>query len=249
MLQKTIRFIIPSAFHEWLQWRKLLLACRDFGYKDLERAVQVLSTHYDFRIISGAQAGFQSVLAADPICAAKYLDAGYWLRMNILRAARLGLHTARPKKILDLGCGPGYFLAACRLFGHDAVGLDCPEALLTAIEKEVYTLTFDVLKLTKMESLITPFHPILSGEQFDLITGFMVCFNNHDRESEWCRPEWEWFIGHLLSHLAEDGVIWLELNANRARYGRRLYYDLETLAYFQSLGMVNGKTVTIRNGQ
>jgi 2-polyprenyl-3-methyl-5-hydroxy-6-metoxy-1,4-benzoquinol methylase len=38
----------------------------------------------------------------------------------------LGLHKPEPLKILDLGCGSGYFLAVAKHLGFDAIGVDRP---------------------------------------------------------------------------------------------------------------------------
>src|SRR5437899_10273411 len=54
----------------------------------------------------------------------KYLDLDRWIGVNIRRIRQLELDVARPKRILDLGCGAGYFLYIAQLLGHSGVGLD-----------------------------------------------------------------------------------------------------------------------------
>src|SRR6266545_1199053 len=56
-----------------------------------------------------------------------YEDAAYWIGVNVKRAQDLWLDRCPPLDILDLGCGAGYFLYLCRLFGHDGLGFDTDE--------------------------------------------------------------------------------------------------------------------------
>ncbi len=55
----------------------------------------------------------------------KYLDLPRWIDINIrrIRDTELDLVT-RKKRILDLGCGAGYFAYIAQLLGHEVVGLD-----------------------------------------------------------------------------------------------------------------------------
>jgi SAM-dependent methyltransferase len=53
-----------------------------------------------------------------------YEDAAYWIGVNVKHLQDLWLDRAPPLEILDLGCGAGYFLYLCRLFGHEGLGLD-----------------------------------------------------------------------------------------------------------------------------
>src|SRR6478735_5135628 len=55
-----------------------------------------------------------------------YLDAKDWLRKFLQEILRLQLHTSPPKRILDLGTGPGYFIYVCRYLGHEVLGLERP---------------------------------------------------------------------------------------------------------------------------
>src|SRR3989440_11795809 len=54
----------------------------------------------------------------------RFEDVVYWIEINIERAQDLWLDRAPHMRILDLGCGAGYFLYICKLFGHDVLGFD-----------------------------------------------------------------------------------------------------------------------------
>jgi len=45
----------------------------------------------------------------------RFEDATYWIGVNVRRVQDLSLDRAPPLRILDLGCGPGYFLYVCKL--------------------------------------------------------------------------------------------------------------------------------------
>src|SRR5919201_1906388 len=55
---------------------------------------------------------------------AKYADIQPWLRLNRERVQDLNLHRSAPKRVLDLGCGGGFFLFILKNLGHTVLGLD-----------------------------------------------------------------------------------------------------------------------------
>lgn len=79
----------------------------------------------------------------------------------------------------------------------------------------------------------------------DLITAFWICFNRHRQPDGWGVSEWRFFVGDALSHLREGGLLHLELNEDPERYGRRQWYDQQTLDFFRSAGSVEGGVVRI----
>ena len=56
----------------------------------------------------------------------KYVDWEKCLRDASHTALRLKLHLGPPLRILDIGCGPGYFAWVCSHYGHHVTGLDFP---------------------------------------------------------------------------------------------------------------------------
>src|SRR5947209_18578669 len=57
----------------------------------------------------------------------KYLDIQPWMEINLKRVRELGLDLGGRKRVLDIGCGTGYFLYICQYLGHDVLGLDLDE--------------------------------------------------------------------------------------------------------------------------
>ncbi len=156
----------------------------------------------------------------------KYLDLERWIGVNIRRVRQLELDLSRPKRILDLGCGAGYFLYIAQLLGHSGVGLDIDRLPMF---REI-TLLLGVRRVVKR---IEAFRPLPSfGQRFDLITAFMVCFNNHKMPGLWGVPEWEFFLDDLAKHLKPRGWVWLELNQE---YDGS-FYTAELKEFFQKRG-------------
>jgi SAM-dependent methyltransferase len=136
----------------------------------------------------------------------KYLDLKRWMGVNIRRIRQLELDLSRPKHILDLGCGAGYFLYIAQLLGHSGFGLDMDRLPMF---REITSL----LGVRRVVQQIQAFRPLPSfGQRFDVITAFMICFNDHKMPGLWGVPEWEFFLDDLAKHLRPRGRVWLELN-------------------------------------
>ena len=156
----------------------------------------------------------------------KYLDLDRWIGVNIRRIRQLELDLSRPKRILDLGCGSGYFLYIAQLLGHSGVGLDMDRLPMF---REITRL----LGVRRVVQQIEAFRPLPNfGQKFDVITAFMICFNNHKMPGLWGVSEWEFFLDDLKKHLRPRGRIWLELNQEYDG----TFYTPELDAFFQKRG-------------
>jgi len=156
----------------------------------------------------------------------KYLDLDRWIGVNIRRIRQLELDVARPKRILDLGCGAGYFLYIAQILGHSGVGLDMDRLTMFG---EITRL----LGVRRVVQQIHAFHPLPNfGQKFDVITAFMICFNDHKMPGLWGVPEWEFFLNDLAKHLTPRGRIWLELNQEYDG----TFYTPELKEFFQKRG-------------
>jgi len=156
----------------------------------------------------------------------KYLDLDRWIDINIRRIREIELDLARPKRILDLGCGAGYFLHIAQLLGHKGLGLDVDYLPMFA---EITRL----LGVRRVISCIEPFTPLPDlGAKFDLVSAFMICFNNHKQANVWGVPEWEFFLDDLSKCLTRRGRVWLELN----REYDGTFYTPQLKEFFQKRG-------------
>jgi SAM-dependent methyltransferase len=156
----------------------------------------------------------------------KYLDLDRWIEINIRRIRELELDLSRPKRILDLGCGAGYFLYIAQLLGHSGLGLDMDRV---AMFRDITRL----LGVRRVVQRIEAFRPLPDfGQKFDLITAFMICFNDHKMPGLWKVPEWEFFLDDLAKHLKPRGRVWLELNQEYDE----TFYTPELKKFFQKRG-------------
>ncbi len=168
----------------------------------------------------------------------KYLRIGLYLRDSVARAVALGLHRHAPLRLLDLGSGAGYFLLACRHFGHDVTGFDLPG-------NEFYRAMFRQFGLPRIEGAILPLTSVdgIDG-QFDLITAFAVTFSksrHHGGAQDWGQREWLFFLDDMRRHLRTGGRLFLRLNLPQLRG----LFDLETYGFFH--GRIPGFEVRILN--
>lgn len=139
----------------------------------------------------------------------KYLDLHHWIDRNLRRVRELEIDYGRRLDILDIGSGAGYFLYICKWLGHEAVGLDIDDVAM-------YPEMTRMLGVKRMVSRIEPFRPLPElGRQFDLITGYMICFNNLGRDDQWDAAEWDFFLNDLRRFLKPQGRVHLELNPQR----------------------------------
>jgi SAM-dependent methyltransferase len=138
---------------------------------------------------------------------AKYADVDHWLRVNRERVQDLKLHRCPPQRVLDLGCGGGFFLFILKRFNHSVLGLDVNESPLFTELLEVFGVPRVVFKIKPFERL-----PDL-GRQFDWITAFSIGFDR-DRETNarWEIKEWDFLLRDLQRQLALGGKIYLTVN-------------------------------------
>jgi SAM-dependent methyltransferase len=135
----------------------------------------------------------------------KYLNLDHWIDVNIRRIRRLELDMSPPQHILDLGCGAGYFAYIAKLLGHTVTGLDIDDV-------PMFGDMTQLLGVPRVVWRIQPLVPLPDLGKFDLITAFMICFNDHKHPGLWSVAEWEFFLDDLAKHLTPRGSVWLELN-------------------------------------
>jgi SAM-dependent methyltransferase len=138
---------------------------------------------------------------------AKYSDVNHWLRVNRERVQDLKLHRCSPKRVLDLGCGGGFFLFILQRLGHSVLGLDVDESPL-------FTELLEVFGVPRVVSKIKPLEPLPDlKRQFDWITAFSIGFDrDRGTNTRWGIKEWDFLLRDLQRHLAPGGQIYLTVN-------------------------------------
>ena len=138
---------------------------------------------------------------------AKYADVDQWLRVNRERVQDLKLHRSPPQRVLDLGCGGGFFLFILKRLGHSVLGLDVDESPLFKELLGFFDVPRTVFRIQPFESL-----PNLE-QQFDWITAFSIGFDRYRAtNSRWGPGEWDFLLRDLQLRLAPGGKIYLALN-------------------------------------
>ena len=153
----------------------------------------------------------------------KYLDIEFWILENVKRVFDLGLHNGKPKKILDISTGAGFFPYVCRYFGHDVYSTDVST-------NEMYNEIVDVLNIPRKTITINKFKSLELDDHYDIITSFMICFNSHKTSSLWMKDEWSYLFSDLLSNLTNNGVVCLSFNEedDNAQSQQELLYYFKT---------------------
>jgi SAM-dependent methyltransferase len=142
----------------------------------------------------------------------RFEDATYWIGINVERAQDLWLDRTPALRILDVGCGAGYFLYVCKFFGHEGLGLDTDD-------EPLYRATTTLLNVRRTISRIDPQTPLPNvGEEFDLVTAHRICFHRLGRAlngdfNEWASADWKFFINDIRSRfLKPEGRLLLDFN-------------------------------------
>jgi SAM-dependent methyltransferase len=137
----------------------------------------------------------------------KYADVDHWLRVNRERVQDLKLHRYPPQRVLDLGCGGGFFLFILKRFNHSVLGLDVDRSPL-------FTELLEVFGVPRVVCEIKPFEPLPNLQrQFDWITAFSIGFDRDpETRARWGIKQWDFLLRDLQRQLAPGGKIYLTVN-------------------------------------
>lgn len=172
---------------------------------------------------------------------AKYTEVDRYLRLNRERVQDLRLHRIARQRVLDLGCGGGFFLYILKQLGHDVLGLDTDEHALYGELTELFGVSRVVWR-------IEPFEPLPHIERrFDWITAFSIAFDaTRGGDERWGPAEWNFFLEDLRDrYLAPGGKMYFALNPGASG----TYYTPELHDFFVAHGAkVERERVFFANG-
>lgn len=116
-----------------------------------------------------------------------------------------GLDLDQPprRRILDIGCGLGFFSHACERWGHAVTGLDLPDPMIAR--------ALQILRIKYYKHVITASESIRAGCAYNLITMFGV--NLHDGTDYWDAPKYTFLAADIRSRLQPDGSWVIRPNA------------------------------------
>lgn len=145
----------------------------------------------------------------------RWADTKLWIQRNVERAQDLSLDRPPHRHILDLGCGPGFFLYIAHKLGHSGVGLD--------IDVEpIFRETLRLLNVHRTVHRIEPRQRLPMPERkFDLITSYLTCFHRLERSADgewrlWSPDDWQFFLDDVRANqLAPGGTLVLEFHPQK----------------------------------
>jgi SAM-dependent methyltransferase len=145
----------------------------------------------------------------------RFGDTKFWIKRNVERAQDLSLDRGPRRHILDLGCGPGYFIYVAQKLGHSGVGLDIDE-------QPIFRDTLRLLKVDRVAHRIEPGRPLpLPAQKFDLITSYLTCFHRIERSPDgswrtWSPEQWQFFLDDVRTNLlGRSGILLLEFHPQK----------------------------------
>ncbi len=120
------------------------------------------------------------------------------------RANDHGLEGKRPVRILDIGCGFGYFVRCCNVLGHDAMGLEVDDALAreACLILQAPTVHQPLVAQQGLPQRLT---------SFDLITLYRV------EAYGWMLNDYAYLMRDLIKRLAYGGELFVDPNYGRVR--------------------------------
>lgn len=129
----------------------------------------------------------------------KYIDFKRYFAINLRRVYRLGLDRATPCRILDMGCGCGFFDYLCARSGHTVHGLDIPGI-------PIFDYLIPRFGVARTEHRMEPQRPLPHFDtRFDLVVSFAICFHELENEQHWTREDWLFFLNDIQTRIIAPG--------------------------------------------
>jgi SAM-dependent methyltransferase len=138
---------------------------------------------------------------------AKYAEIEPWLKLNRERVQDLNLHRSAPKRVLDLGCGGGFFLFILKNLGHSVMGLDIDRVPLFGELLELFGVRRSFTRSTLSSRCRTSVNNSIGSRRSLRTFTFII-----QPKKRWGTAEWDFFLRDLQHHLAPGGKIFFGLN-------------------------------------
>lgn len=136
----------------------------------------------------------------------KYLDPIMWFSTKLAVATRLGLHADPPRRILDIGTGPGHFPAVARYFGHDVTATERSGVIrATGFYGSFYRTLCDIYGVPRVPLDVRAFEKLagLDG-RFDLMTAMLVAFDVDEEREPWSIAAWDHFLDDIRQSVLNE---------------------------------------------
>jgi SAM-dependent methyltransferase len=158
-----------------------------------------------------------------------------FLARALAEARAIGLDTGPPRRVLDLGAGPGYFLHVAQFFGHTALGLERAMAVCAPFHAW--------LGVDAVAGSVTARTPLQAfPDRFDVVTAQKIQFDavrGPAGKRYWGVEEWGFLLDDLRANvLRPGGSVYLRLNKRNRRYTGPRFGDPELAADWAARGGV-----------
>jgi SAM-dependent methyltransferase len=211
MVRSLARVAAPAVSRVLRPFSRLLERRRRHELEQVQaRELAALRARIDWQAFRALRARYPEV-SPEHLGPLKYFAAETYLARDLGRALARGLRNAAPRRVLDLGCGFGYFLLACSHLGHQALGVDFTED--NHPDTTCYGEMLALLRQRRVLHRIRAFGALPAlGEPFDLVCAYDICFTRKPEGGDWDERAWRSFLLDLATQLRPGAEIHLEFN-------------------------------------
>ena len=236
---------VPDGITEWTSTAERLTGMREGAGPRLTRILDTVESTIDLDELDRMERRYSTTT----LQWRKYFDlpVGIDRQLRQMKLFKV-LQGNQPRRVLDIGSGPGHFLLVSRILGHDALGIDLPDPIFDDLNQ-----LFGNSRITEPVLPQKPFVP--QGQRFDLIYAVDAAFHDPPRDVRvargdetllWTREDWKWFIGYVREVLTDSGLAVLKMNYKESRTGLRPGTQRYTTFMRRQGVSVNDRIIKIR---
>lgn len=169
-----------------------------------------------------------------------------WYQQAVYAYSKAGRNgSVTRQRILDIGCGFGYFVLVCQRAGETATGLDVPDPLIEEAVR-ILGIRFSPYEVTAMKRL-----PLVY-ERLDLVTTFGVMFRHGKPDQSgdyWEWPEYAFLAEDICGRLRAGGR-WVIRPNRQSEAGHDFSHMLDRHQWLMAVGdfasvAIAGEQITI----